>query len=241
MCLAQWTTFPRFITCRDGTRLYVRLYGDRQAPPLILLHREWQMGEMFSCWIEELSSRWRVIIPDQRGHGLSSQPEDPIAYLPQQFAQDLQTLIQVLNLRPAWLYGDGQLGRQVLNAYLARYGQASISGVLVSATSIRLDPDTLEDALCSSGPGTQVSFAALQACLSPEGTPCPAAFWQRFAAAHLMPRAASLGLASLFRAPVTEQDLRSWSPRPLIVSEGVSLARMLPEVTLSANPVLQRQ
>jgi pimeloyl-ACP methyl ester carboxylesterase len=232
MCFGKWTTFPRFIEGKDGTRLYVRLYGDPTRRPLILLHREWDMGTMFSSWIETLSSRWHVIIPDLRGHGLSSKPEHLDGYQAHHFAEDLHTLMQALHLPPAWLYGAGQLGRQVLNAYLDRYRETCVSGLLLSSISALLDPDVLERVLCSSQSMAQAedSFTALQSCLYPDGTHCPPAFWQRFAAARLVPRAVSVGLAHLFRVPITDQVLRSWSPRPLIVSEGASLARMLAEI-----------
>lgn len=240
MCFGKWTTFPRFIVGKDGTCLYVRLYGDQTRPPLILLHREWDMGTMFSSWIEGLSSRWQVIIPDLRGHGLSSKPEHPDGYLAHHFADDLHTLIQALHLPPAWLYGACQLGRQVLNAYLDCYGDASLSGLLVSAASALLDPDILEGVLCSSQSvaQAQVSFAALQSCLYPDGKRCPPAFWQRFAPARLVPHAASLGLAHLLRVPITDQDLSSWSPQPLIVSESASLARVLSEIAPDERPAI---
>jgi len=89
----------RAVRSRDGTRLHVEVFGDDTAPPLVLVHG-WTFA--IAAWhyqIRDLSSRFRVIAYDQRGHGRSAVPEDAAAYTEQALAADLDAVLDAC-LRP---------------------------------------------------------------------------------------------------------------------------------------------
>jgi 3-oxoadipate enol-lactonase len=55
----------------DGASLHVRLAGPEKAPALVLLHGFPLHGGMWDAQVDALAKKWRVIVPDFRGHGKS--------------------------------------------------------------------------------------------------------------------------------------------------------------------------
>ncbi|MER6913207.1 alpha/beta hydrolase [Streptomyces sp. NPDC000594] len=53
----------------DGSRVHTRVYGERGAPPLVLVHGWTCSTEFWNEQIRELSAEYRVVVYDQRGHG----------------------------------------------------------------------------------------------------------------------------------------------------------------------------
>lgn len=85
----------------DGTRLFYEMVGE--GPSVVLLHptpcnhRFWlPVGEM-------LSSRYRVILPDLRGHGVSEAGEGPITM--ERLAADVLWLLDKLRIERALFAG----------------------------------------------------------------------------------------------------------------------------------------
>lgn len=62
-----------FIEVNDGKIHYVT-YGEGEA--VLLLHNFTASHKMWLPWIEEFPPKYRYIIPDLRGHGLSKNPSD---------------------------------------------------------------------------------------------------------------------------------------------------------------------
>ncbi|CRK57313.1 putative hydrolase (alpha/beta fold family) [Alloactinosynnema sp. L-07] len=94
-------------TLPDGTAIHYTDSGGTN-PAIILLHGGLVTGElMWSAHLPTLSSHYRVIVPDTRGHGLSDNPAGHFAY--DLFADDCAALITELGLnRPAVVgYSDG--------------------------------------------------------------------------------------------------------------------------------------
>lgn len=87
-------------------------------PPMLYLHGRWGRAQTWTDIIYRYGDRWRVIAPDQRGHGLSSKPEH--GYTPEEMADDAAALMDHLNCGPAVVVGHSMGGR--IAAYLtARY------------------------------------------------------------------------------------------------------------------------
>lgn len=91
----------------DGLRVYYRELG--QGPPLVLVHGGLATGEIM--WSErvlaELARRFRVLVPDSRGHGRTNNPAGTLSYA--QMADDVAAFGAALGLeRPVVVgYSDG--------------------------------------------------------------------------------------------------------------------------------------
>jgi pimeloyl-ACP methyl ester carboxylesterase len=86
------------------------LYFTEQGagPPLLLIHGLMITGEMFEPVRTELASRYRVIIPDLRGHGRSRGMPPP--YTVPQLAVDLVRLLDHLGIEACAVLGYSQGG-----------------------------------------------------------------------------------------------------------------------------------
>lgn len=81
--------------------LYYREAGSGE--PLILLHGNGESGEYFINQIEHFRSRYRVIVPDTRGHGKSPRGAAPFTIA--QFACDLYDFMQAHGFDRAVILG----------------------------------------------------------------------------------------------------------------------------------------
>lgn len=70
------------LNLKDGGHLKYEDAGS--GPPIVLLHGWGMCGEFFGKQVADLSSRFRIVVPDFRGHGDSSHLVD---------GQDLPTLV----------------------------------------------------------------------------------------------------------------------------------------------------
>ena len=55
-----------------GAQIFYRVFGS--GPPLLLLHGFFGTGDLWVPFLDELSASYRVIVPDMRGHGRSTNP-----------------------------------------------------------------------------------------------------------------------------------------------------------------------
>jgi pimeloyl-ACP methyl ester carboxylesterase len=82
------------------------LVGDET---IFCLHGKWGRGETWADFIRRYRDRYRIVAPDQRGHGLSGKP---IArYASQDLAADAHALIEELGCGPAIVVGHSMGGR----------------------------------------------------------------------------------------------------------------------------------
>jgi len=98
----------------DGRSLAWREAGE--GPPLVLLHGWAMSSAVFSEALDQLSSRFRVLAPDLRGHGAS---EGGPGYEFADFAADLEEWLNALDLRDAVLGGWSMGGQVLLELYPA--------------------------------------------------------------------------------------------------------------------------
>jgi pimeloyl-ACP methyl ester carboxylesterase len=86
-----------------GLAVHVAQAGPADGPPLVLLHG-WP--QHWWCWrhvVPLLADRYRLLMPDLRGHGWSGAP--PVGYDKEQLATDLLGLLDVLDLPRVGLVG----------------------------------------------------------------------------------------------------------------------------------------
>lgn len=84
-------------------------FTDRgSGPPLLLVHGLMVTGEMFESVMEQLATRYRVIVPDLRGHGRSRGLPPP--YDAAQLASDLARLLDHLGIDSTAVLGYSQGG-----------------------------------------------------------------------------------------------------------------------------------
>lgn len=93
--------------------LFARDYPGREGvalAPLLLMHGLTRNSADFEPLIERLDPRYRLIVPDQRGRGLSQWDDDPANYRPDIYAADMFALLDDLGIERAGLIGTSMGG-----------------------------------------------------------------------------------------------------------------------------------
>lgn len=80
---------------------------------VICLHGRWGRGETWVDFMQQYGDRYRIIAPDQRGHGLSGKPVSK--YTADEMASDVIALLDFLNIDSIILVGHS------MGAYVAGY------------------------------------------------------------------------------------------------------------------------
>src|SRR3546814_5135800 len=117
------------ITTSDGTRIFYKDWGDKDAQPVVF-HHGWPLSA--DDWDNQmlffLSRGYRVIAHDRRGHGRSDQTDtgnDMDTY-----ASDVTELVRTLDLHNAvhigHSTGGGEVVRYVAHAESGRVGKAAL-------------------------------------------------------------------------------------------------------------------
>jgi pimeloyl-ACP methyl ester carboxylesterase len=107
-----------------------------EGPPLILIHATGFLAALWQPIAEQLSSTFRVIAMDQRGHGDSDKPAR--GYTFELFADDLQRLIEELELERPLAAGHSSGGTTVV-AHAMRYPGVIQRSVLIEPILPRPD------------------------------------------------------------------------------------------------------
>ncbi|MHC1782352.1 MAG: alpha/beta fold hydrolase [Anaerolineaceae bacterium] len=77
-------------------------------PAILCLHGRWGRGETWVNFMLHYGDRYRVIAPDQRGHGLSGKPVSK--YTSEEMAVDMIQLLDFLKIKPAIVVGHSMGG-----------------------------------------------------------------------------------------------------------------------------------
>lgn len=100
-----------WITSSDGLRLYSRDYGNDNAPFTVLcLHGLTRNAEDFAELAGVLSSRYRVLVMEQRGRGRSDYDAHPENYQLGTYVNDTFALLDALDLNDVALIGTSMGG-----------------------------------------------------------------------------------------------------------------------------------
>jgi non-heme chloroperoxidase len=109
------------ITTKDGTEIYYRDWGPRDAQPIVF-HHGWPLSgdDWDAQLLYFLDKGYRVIAHDRRGHGRSAQVSD--GHDMDHYAADIAAMVEHLNLRSAVHIGHSTGGGEATR-YVARHGQ----------------------------------------------------------------------------------------------------------------------
>ncbi|MFJ2550991.1 alpha/beta fold hydrolase [Microbacterium sp. NPDC087591] len=123
-----------FVTTDDGTEIYFKDWGPRDAQP-IMFHHGWPLSsdDWDAQMLYFLGKGFRVIASDRRGHGRSSQTS--VGHDMDHYASDASAVVEHLDLRNAVHVGHSTGGGQVAR-YVAKYGEPQgrvAKAVLVSS------------------------------------------------------------------------------------------------------------
>ncbi|MEO0937341.1 MAG: alpha/beta hydrolase [Pseudomonadota bacterium] len=134
----------------NGQDFFVRRWGDRSLPPLLMLHGFPEYGGAWADVATRLSHRFHCIAPDQRGYGQSWAPQDVGAYTTSKLVGDMAALIGTDG--PVTVFGhDWGAG--------VAYGLAMFRPELVSRLIIAngVHPVPFQEALAKGGAQSQAS------------------------------------------------------------------------------------
>jgi non-heme chloroperoxidase len=118
-----------FIETPSGVAIHYESHGE--GPPLVLVHGWSMSARVWKYQAEALSSYYRVVVMDLRGHGQSSDGADSYTFA--DFASDTTALFEQLDLRNAVLAG-WSMGAQVALQSFARVKERLTALVLVGGT-----------------------------------------------------------------------------------------------------------
>lgn len=113
----------------EGILMYYETHG--HGDPLLLLHGFGGSGRVWNPYISDLTNHYRVIVPDLRGHGRSTNPLDEFTH--RQSARDISVLLDRLDIREVRAMGISTGGMTLL--HLATHEPARVEAmILIGAT-----------------------------------------------------------------------------------------------------------
>ena len=129
---SSWTSLKKEVRLANGLRLaYVEL-GDPKGEPLLLLHGYTDSSRSWSLVAPHLG-RYRLLIPDQRGHGAADAPA--CCYGTTQFAYDATLFLDALGIEKAAVAGHS-LGSMVAISLAADHPKRVSRIVLIGSTAL---------------------------------------------------------------------------------------------------------
>jgi len=134
----QDNSIDRNVVDLGDAAIYYEMYGNGE--PLLLLHGNNQSGKVFEKQVDELSQQFKVIVPDTRGHGNSTdQSTVPLTY--QLFADDMVKLLDSLELKNVNILGwsDGGITGLIMAMKYPEYVKR------LAIMGANLSPDGLKD------------------------------------------------------------------------------------------------
>lgn len=129
---SAWTSLKKDVRLPNGVRLaYVEL-GNPAGEPLLLLHGYTDSSRSWSLMVHYLSN-YRLLIPDQRGHGASDAPA--CCYSTSVLADDARLFLDALGVERAAVAGHS-MGSMVAIAMAAEHPQLVSKVVLIGSTAL---------------------------------------------------------------------------------------------------------
>jgi pimeloyl-ACP methyl ester carboxylesterase len=129
---AAWATHKREVRLPNGTRLAYVETGNPDGEPLLLLHGYTDTSRSWSLLVPHLA-RYRLLIPDQRGHGASDAPE--CCYSVSQFAYDAKLFLEAMGVERAAVAGHS-LGSMIAMHMAAEYPERVSAIALIGSTAL---------------------------------------------------------------------------------------------------------
>jgi len=151
----------RYPSACGRLELFARIYPG-EGPPLLLMHGLTRNSADFEPLVDCLAGRYELIVPDQRGRGLSDRDPEPANYRPDVYVKDMFALLEGLGISRAGLVGTSM-------------------GGLMAMVMAALRPELVE-ALVLNDVGPELDPAGLKRITSYVGPAKPFANWQTAAA-----------------------------------------------------------
>lgn len=129
---ANWASLKKEVRLANGIKLAYVDAGNPNGEPLLLLHGFTDSSRSFSPMVPQLS-RYRLLIPDQRGHGASDAPE--CCYGSAQFAYDARLFLDALKIERAAVAGHS-LGSMIAISLAADHPNRVSKIVLIGSTAL---------------------------------------------------------------------------------------------------------
>lgn len=129
---SQWNAQKRHVTLPNGLDVAYLELGDPKGKPLLLLHGYTDSSRTWSLLVPHLG-RYRLIIPDQRGHGASAAPA--CCYGTSQMAEDARQLLDTLKIERAAIAGHS-MGSMVAVAFAAEHPHRAERVALIGSTAL---------------------------------------------------------------------------------------------------------
>jgi pimeloyl-ACP methyl ester carboxylesterase len=134
----------KYWSSHDGLRLYARVYPGPEplAPTVLCLHGLTRNSRDFEDLAPHLQRRYRVIVPDVRGRGLSARDPNPQNYQPAIYLQDILALIDTVAAQRMAVIGTSMGGLLAMMMTVAHRDR--VSGVVLNDMGPEVDPKGLE-------------------------------------------------------------------------------------------------
>jgi pimeloyl-ACP methyl ester carboxylesterase len=114
----------------NGVSIFYRDIGQSPEEPVILLHGFPETGDTFASVVAELGKRYRLIVPDLRGAGLSQRAAS--GYEKRTLAADVKALMDHLGIDKAHVIGH-DIGARVAYAFAVQYPERLLSLTVAEA------------------------------------------------------------------------------------------------------------
>ena len=130
--LDEFDARKQLVLLPNGQHLAYIDMGDRQGPPVVLIHGYTDNARDWVPLIPYLSKKFRLIVVDIRGHGRSDKPE--CCYARIDFAYDIKLLLDALHIEKADVVGHS-LGSMITQVLAEEWPQRVRKVVLISSTA----------------------------------------------------------------------------------------------------------
>jgi pimeloyl-ACP methyl ester carboxylesterase len=137
--LAHYDAQKKFAQLGNGLTLAYLDVGPRTAPVVVLIHGYTDSARDWQPIVPLLSTTFRLIVVDLRGHGASDKPE--CCYTRFDLADDVKRLLSHLNIATASIVGHS-LGSLVAQTFAELWPQATRKLVLISSTGTAFGDDS---------------------------------------------------------------------------------------------------
>jgi len=132
-----------FWSSRDGLRLHYRDYGGpADKPPLLCLPGLTRNCRDFENLAERHAGQWRMLCPDMRGRGDSAYARDSATYIPLQYVEDVELLLDAAGVDRFVAVGTSLGG--LISAILALKHPQRLAGALLNDIGPVIEPAGLQ-------------------------------------------------------------------------------------------------